>query len=437
MNMNELAQKWTKYLLADDSEIDFRIKAGPEMYRKGFGKFTLADSQGRPVENAEIALELTRHEYHFGCNAFMLDGFPEPERNREYEELFASLFNLAVVPLFWSDLEPEQGKPRFAKDSQPIARRPPIDLVLEFCERHGITPKGHPLWWKIFQPQWLSTDKRLLAGQIERRFKEIASRYGERVKIWDVVNEAQTWNENNRFPPCPESHVDFAFKCAERHFPMDSALTYNDDRIWFSYQEEYTPVYLLVKRLLDNGRKVDGLGLQYHMTDYLLQNTSKAVSPRNIYKCLDLYGKLGVPVNFSEVSVIGMPELGDGDAFQELVAERLYRLWFAHPATNGIIWWNMVDNTGAWESSNKLRAGLLNNDLTPKPAFKMLRRLIKEEWTTKTSIAYVEGGDNRFHGFHGDYKAVIKTNEGVCEKKVSLRKSAENEFHLAFALEAN
>lgn len=60
-------------------------------------------------------------------NAFMIDSFPEKEQNERYEKVFGSLFNLAVVPFYWSDLEPEQGKTRFTKESPFIYRRPAPD----------------------------------------------------------------------------------------------------------------------------------------------------------------------------------------------------------------------------------------------------------------------------------------------------------------------
>ena len=36
--MNELASELTKHLLREDAEVEFRIRQGTEMYRKGFGQ---------------------------------------------------------------------------------------------------------------------------------------------------------------------------------------------------------------------------------------------------------------------------------------------------------------------------------------------------------------------------------------------------------------
>lgn len=54
------------------------------------------------------------------------------------------------------------------------------------------------------------------------------------------------------------------FHLADRFFP-DNRKLYNDDSTWWNFQGDYTPVYLLVKHLLERGCKVGGLGLQYHM----------------------------------------------------------------------------------------------------------------------------------------------------------------------------
>ena len=105
--MNEYAQNLCQRLLKEDAEVEFRIKTGTEMYRKGFGRIELQNADGSPVENASLKFKQISHEYLFGCNAFMFNQFPEEEQNRKYEEVFANLFNEAVVPFYWSDFELE------------------------------------------------------------------------------------------------------------------------------------------------------------------------------------------------------------------------------------------------------------------------------------------------------------------------------------------
>jgi GH35 family endo-1,4-beta-xylanase len=430
--MNDLALKLSDGVLRKNTELEFKIKTNTELHRKGFGSINLLDSAGVPVPIASITLRQKSHEYKFGCNIFMLEQFPDDEHNQAYEKRFADIFNLAVAPFYWSDLEPEPGKERFEKNSAAIYRRPPPDIVCDFCKNNAIQIKGHPLAWYKFIPEWVPRDKRKIRNLWERRFAHIAERYAAKIHDWDVYNEAQTYNPDI----LPEHSVELAFELAEKYFP-GCKLNYNDDNMWFQFSRENTPPYLLVEKLLNKNLKVSGLGLQFHMFEWLLRDGTyqKFMDSERLYQILDQFSLLKLPINMSEVSIISRRDLGDGDRFQELVAEKLYRLWFSHPATDAIIWWNMVDGTGAGAplgsetGENSLRAGLVNYDMTPKPAYKALQKLIKEEWWTHhAKIDYINGGDNSFHGFYGDYDVEITTDHGKFSNKLKLSKFSRNEF---------
>lgn len=440
--MNEFAKTQIQNFMKDDPAIEDRIDRGIETNRKGSGFIRLTDAQGHPIPRATVKLALKKHAYHFGCNLFMLGQFPSQEQNAAYEEVFKEVFNLAVVPFYWSDLEPRDGELRFEKNSAPVYRRPPPDLCLEYCERHGIAPKGHTLLWHNWWPKWLTGSKKEVEARVARRFREIAGRYASRIRIWDVVNEALSWNPVRFFErsrcPLPDAHVDFGFKTAGPLFP-GSRLLYNDDNKWWHLCGEYSPVYMLARRLLDRGFDLGGLGFQYHMFDVLMDQQSHFFLNReHLFGVLDQYAKLGVPLNLSEVSIIAKRELDGGDGFQEAVLERLYRLWFSHAATDGLVWWNLVDGTavapaqGAYCDENDLRAGLLNRDFTPKPAFARLRRFLKEEWTTRAAVDYEEGAANHFRGFYGDYDVTVESAAGTLRAELKLSKEGPNRF--AFTL---
>lgn len=435
--MNELAQDIARNLLKDDPELDARIARGIEEHRKGDGVIAVLGPDGRPVPGARVSLRQIRHAFHFGCNAFMLEQFRDPGKDADYADIFARTFNLAVCPFYWADTEPERGRPRFAKDSPYIYRRPPADLVLEFCERHGIVPKGHPLCWHQMVPAWAPLDKAGLARETERRIVEIAERYGRRIRIWDVCNEALEYPVYDVARRVPDRHVEFAFEVASRVFPETATLIYNDYACWRN-SGEYTPMYMLCRHLRDLPRvRLGGIGLQYHQffrsAEDMRPEAEGRLHPRRVLDLLDLYGRIGLPVNISEITITARPELGDGPAFQKAVLERLYRLWFSHPALNGIVYWNLVDDTayvrpgGVWDE-NRYKGGLLNFDLTPKPAYTALQRLIQKEWRTETRIEVAPGADNRFRGFYGDYEVVIETDRGRCVERLKLARGSINEF---------
>jgi GH35 family endo-1,4-beta-xylanase len=120
--------------------------------------------------------------------------------------------------------------------------------------------------------------------RIARHFREIAERYADRIGIWDVANEAQTVNGRLNL----DAHVDIAFDLAGRLFP-GSVLTYNDDRKWWDLQGDYSPVYLLMRHLLDRGHQVNALGFQYHMFEGLLNQADQFMHPRHLFRVLDQY----------------------------------------------------------------------------------------------------------------------------------------------------
>lgn len=428
--MNEYANKLLKEFLRENSELDFKIKVNTELNRKGFARVNLLDAVGKELsEEVEIKFRQIKHEYQFGGNLFMLEQFPSDEENACYEERFKSVFNLGVVPFYWDGLEPLEGKPRYAKDSPSIYRRPPPDLVLEFCEKNNITPKGHPLFWHGFLPDWLPPDHRKWVYRMDQHIAEIADHYADRIFIFDAINEALNGVARSN-SPYVDDIVQTAFEVAERYLP-NAQLVLNDDQYWWIYRRELTNNFLVAQDLIRRGIKVGGLGFQYHMFDWNLHDANTfMLNPVNLYKCLDIYGRLNIPCSLTEISLISRTDiLGDGDTFQGILLDKLYRLWFSHPSTEALIYWNLVDNTAA-EGEDTLRAGLLNRDFTEKPAFQVLDHLVNKEWRSSGIFNYIPGGDNRFQGFYGDYELVIHMEGQDITQKITLSKYADTTFNI-------
>jgi hypothetical protein len=87
------------------------------------------------------------------------------------------------------------------------------------------------------------------------------------------------------------------------------------------------------------------------------------------------------------------------------VAE-LYTLCFAHPAVGRIVWHGFVDGeTGVGTE------GLLRPDLSPRPAFHVLRELLGMVWHTRAAGATDGAGQFTFRGFFGDYRLVVHGGE--------------------------
>ena len=136
-------------------------------------------------------------------------------------------------------------------------------------------------------------------------------------------------------------------------------------------------------------------------------------NPETLYKLMDLYAKLNLPQQITEMTI---PAYGGDEENEYVQAELLklvYSVFFSHPAMEAVIYWNLVDGYAAWapqgdmtSGENKYYGGLLRFDMSEKPAYKELKRLINEEWHTEETVKAV-GDVAKFRGFYGDYDLVI------------------------------
>jgi hypothetical protein len=109
----------------------------------------------------------------------------------------------------------------------------------------------------------------------------------------------------------------------------------------------------------------------------------------------------------------GIPELSERDSARRLA--ELYALCFATAAVRGIFW------HGFWDGEKGVEGGLLRRDLSPRPAFRVLQKLIDTVWHTRARGVTDADGQFRFRGFHGDYRVGVRVGERVEVALAALR----------------
>lgn len=410
-----------------------RIEQGIEANRKGFATLRFATPDKRPLQDVHVEIKQKTHDFKYGANLFMLDEFKEKEQNDDYKRLFAEAFNIATLPFYWDTLEPEQGKPRFAKDSPKVYRRPAPDLCLEYCEANGIQPKAHCLNYCSFVPKWvpqeIAAEKRLL----DKRFRELAERYSHRIPDWEVTNETW-WGYNHRFPFYNEpDFVEWSFETAQRYFHANR-LIINEahSRIWDSahFYGNRSPYYMQIERALAKGARIDSIGMQFHMfyreEDEAAQ-TAQFYDPERIFDVLDCYAKLGRPIQITELTIPAYRWIAEDEEIQAEILKNLYSIWFSHPAMEAIIYWNLVDGFAHGTVPGDMKAGenyyhggLVRHDFTPKPSYLAVKELFGKTWRTCLSLDSGNSSTLMFKGFYGEYE-LIATAGG---------KTATTTFHL-------
>ena len=417
-----------KSYIENKEKIDRYTSEGIEKYRKGDFTLKFSDSGKK-----KIKITHKKHSFLFGTTAFMLDSFEKPEKEIEYKKLFSNLFNQAVVPLYWSDLEPEEGKPRFAKDSVNIYRRPPVDTVLEFCEEYGIQPKGHCMLWNAFLPKWfLEKDEESKKAAIERRFKEISERYADKIPSFDIVNESAAnyfRGKRNIFP----NYDRYGMKLGAKYFPNNiKILNETNGAIWRNIfnQSEYIPFNMQLREFIREGIPFDEIGLQYHI--FIPNDQIEGTDAFNSFlradvmlDVLELFNSYGYPMHISEITIPSYAgKLPENEEIQAYLVETLYKIWFATEHMKSIVWWNLVDGYAAYaplgseEGENHYAGGLCRFDMSKKPSYHALDRLINREW--RTNLTAECEGEFSFRGFFGEYEIEIAEGEKVEKHTVSL-----------------
>ena len=414
-------------------ETNARVEAGIELNRKGPMLFTFKDKDGKILENVHLKVTQKTHDFKYGADLFMLDEIVDSkEKNEAYKEHFAAAFNLATVPFYWEDLEPEPGKPRYAADSPRIYRRPPTDLCIDWCERNGIEPKCHILNYANFTPQWAKGDIFKEKSLLEKRMRELAERYARRIRMWEVTNET-FWGTNFRGSNFyqQDDFIEWSFKTAEKYFPANELIINEYAGVWSSgYHRDRSRYYMQIERALLKGARIDGVGLQFHMfhkggAANVIKKTRDYYDPMRLFDVMDTYAKLGRPLQITEITIPAYSEEPGDEETQAEILRTLYRIWFSHRAMKAIIYWNLPDGYAAFAKpgdfscgENMYYGGLCRFDMTPKPAYQVVRDLFGKQW--RTNFERDVGGQFSFRGFHGTYELEATANGRTVKQEFRL-----------------
>lgn len=418
-----------------------RVNSGIEQHRKGYAEISVKDKDGNSVSGVKISVKQKSHEFKYGANLFMLDEFENEEKNELYKKYFSEAFNMATLPFYWDSTEPEKGKTRYAKDSEKLYRRPPIDLCIEFCEKHGIEPREHALAYDHFFPSWLrdaSVTEVKLA--LENRFKEISERYKDKIPTIEVTNEME-WGEGvTAFYKEPD-YIEWCFKTAEKYFPANQ-LVINEwtGKPWGESCMPTDKYYAYIEANMLKGARIDAIGMQYHMfyrAEKEYEETRPFYDPVKLYEHMDLYSNFGKPLQVTEVTIPAYSNNPEDEAMQAEIIEKLYSIWFSHPNVEQIVYWNLPDGYAAFaprgdmtSGENYFYGGLLRFDMTPKPAYYAIKNLFEKTWHTETDITSDTDGQAKFKGFYGAYEIHLEYGGKTITKEINFKKKSGKRFEI-------
>ena len=405
-----------------DSELLDAAQASLERHRRGDGTVLVQGASGKPWPGARVRIEQLAHDFLFGCNLFLFAHCADPAQEEGFRQRFAALFNYCTLGFYWASYEAVPGHPNYEY----------TDRILDWTSQQGITCKGHPLVWDhaASTPRWLPDDPDLIARLVEVRVRDIVSRFRGRIDFWDVVNEPthlpdgvnQTrmaaWGAS--LGPVP--YVAGPLKIARAANPAATLLVndYRTDPAYFG---------ILARLREEHGFLFDAVGIQSHM--------HQGVWPlQKLQAICRQYAKLGLPIHFTETTILSGARAKDGgswgptshagEADQAAQVASFYTILFAHPAVQAITWWDCSDYQ-AWQGAS---AGLLRDDMSPKPAYERLLQLVKQQWWTQVASATDTQGRVPWRGFYGRYRLSAEASGARATAEVRLQRGQANQFTL-------
>jgi endo-1,4-beta-xylanase len=393
-----------------------------EQYRQGEATITVVDGSGAPVANAVVRLDMLKHDFLFG-------GWPSlipPDffgQDSTYRDAFARLFNYATIVNFWSIYEPVQGQ---------VAQEYLLGDLKNKClwaKDRGLTVEAHNLIYiahpySVFlmgPPEWI---RQLSSAEVEDVLQEhvtnLINALSGLVDYWVALNEptnTELIEEPLRswiMALTPAGAEALTLEWAHAADP-NVKLIVND---WEFYPEQFHQV---LEDIVASGAPFDAIGFQSYMGDqrWTLKKT---------WDIFELLKDFNVPLQFTELEVGSgayhgtMQTTPQGEAIQAEYLAAFYTLLFSHPATEAITytWFSDLD------VPNGAPGGLLREDLSPKPAYEELMRLIHQEWWTNAEATTNAQGEAVLRGFYGQYLVTVESGTQKVQMLLHLEAGQDN-----------
>lgn len=372
-----------------------------EQHRKANMQIQVIDGQGNSINNANVRVEMIRHQFAFGSAIVSRNLANNSNFNSTYQNRILDLdgnghgFNWVV---FENALKWDAWEENWAGTNTETTN------AVQWLANNDIEIRGHNLVWGRWSslPNDMQTNANnptYLKNRIDTRLSSMLNYQGisEYVKEWDVLNEI-----------VHERDLEMAFQGTTNYTTGRELYTeiFNQTKIEdpavISYINDYNVLnfgstqggdYLTYKSMLqeiiDDGGSVHGIGFQAHMGSAL-------ISPDSIYAILDdCYQTFGKDIKITEYD--------QSDLIPDTLAAKytgdFLKILFSHPVANGFLTWGFWDGAH-WQGN----APFFYQDWTPKPTLTTFNELVFNQWWTDSTLTTDASGNLTIRGFKGDYK---------------------------------
>ena len=278
----------------------------------------------------------------------------------------------------WAATEPTPGHFDFAA----------LDEIAAFADRHHQHLRLHNLVWSVWNPPWLVPALRTAEAPtiLARHITTVAGHLRGRALAWDVVNEpidtrwptdAQGLVTGPWWHALGPTYIDQAFHQAHEADPT-AQLFLNDD--WLEYPQsakKRAQTLRLLERWLRNGVPIQGYGLEAHLQPDL------PFDAEPYRRFLADIAALGLTIHITELDVHDRtlpPDIPARDTAVAAALKNYLDVALDEPAVSAVLTWILTDrytyqnHDPSTRRPDKLpsRGGLLDTNLTPKPAWQAI-----------------------------------------------------------------
>jgi GH35 family endo-1,4-beta-xylanase len=368
----------------------WRIDAGKriEKYRKSDMVINVIDADGKPIANADIQVQMTKHGFDFGCalNAvYWQKAMEKPKNAQKFNRLFTKYFSVGshIGSLKW---------PQWLEDRQRA-----VDSV-EWMLANGMKVRGHNLVWPRWDKTPFANDKKQqkffeqhpdqLQQAILEHIRDEVGQFKGRIYEWDVYNEP--WSHYQLADLVGYENVAQWFKVAHETDPNAHLVLNEGGKLSKAdlHEESHQAFLKLIQTIRSYNAPIHGVGFEAHFR-------WGCPDPNKIIEILDYYqNQVGLPVSITEFD-----HRIDDEQLQADWERDFLTLCFSHPNVRSFVrwgWWNGISN-----------GGFLDKNFQPKPNGEVFDKLVFKDWWTEEQGQSSSDGQYKIRGFYGDYDIKI------------------------------
>lgn len=214
-------------------------------------------------------------------------------KEKAYQDTLKNQFNMLVLEnlMKWASMNPNREQFIFAG----------ADIAVKFAKENQMAMRGHTLIWHQQLPLWLTEgtwSKEELLSIVDYYVENMVTHFKGSIDSWDVLNEIfeedGSFRQSMWYKTTGEEYITHALVKA-REMDPDAKLFINDYNVEF-INAKSDGLYNLVKKLVEQGVPLDGVGFQSHFIHDQIDYDS-------LEKNIQRFTALGLEVQFTEIDL--------------------------------------------------------------------------------------------------------------------------------------